>query len=85
LSQRTSGPTGGDPLAERGYIHAGPNGAGHFVKTVHNGIEYRLMQAYAEGFEILIRSRQEHSFADKILSAMLKGFSVHIEPKVGPV
>jgi 6-phosphogluconate dehydrogenase len=43
----------GDPRAERGYIHAGPNGAGHFVKMVHNGIEYGLMQAYAEGFGIL--------------------------------
>jgi 6-phosphogluconate dehydrogenase len=39
--------------AERGYIHAGPTGAGHFVKMVHNGIEYGLMQAYAEGFDIL--------------------------------
>jgi 6-phosphogluconate dehydrogenase len=39
--------------AERGYIHAGPSGAGHFVKMVHNGIEYGFMQAYAEGFDIL--------------------------------
>jgi 6-phosphogluconate dehydrogenase len=38
---------------ERGYIHCGPPGAGHYVKMVHNGIEYGLMQAYAEGFEIL--------------------------------
>jgi 6-phosphogluconate dehydrogenase len=164
---RTPGRTGSDPRAERGYIHAGPNGAGHFVKMVHNGIEYGLMQAYAEGFEILksagtealpeaerfdlivadiaevwrrgsvitswlldliasalaedaalsnssgfvqdsgegrwtiqaaideavpaavlsaalyarFRSRQEHSYADKILSAMRKGFGGHIEPK----
>ncbi len=42
-----------DTRAERGYIHAGPVGAGHFVKMVHNGIEYGLMQAYAEGFDIL--------------------------------
>ncbi len=42
-----------DPRAESGYIHAGPVGAGHFVKMVHNGIEYGLMQAYAEGFDIL--------------------------------
>ena len=42
-----------DDRAERGYIHAGPAGAGHFVKMVHNGIEYGLMQAYAEGFDIL--------------------------------
>ncbi len=39
--------------AAQGYIHAGPTGAGHFVKMIHNGIEYGLMQAYAEGFDIL--------------------------------
>ena len=39
--------------AERGYLHCGPNGAGHFVKMVHNGIEYGIMAAYAEGFGIL--------------------------------
>jgi 6-phosphogluconate dehydrogenase len=50
---RTPGHEKGDPRAERGYIHAGPCGAGHFVKMVHNGIEYGLMQAYAEGFDIL--------------------------------
>ncbi|MDT7531220.1 decarboxylating 6-phosphogluconate dehydrogenase [Sphingopyxis sp. SE2] len=42
-----------DPRAEKGYVHAGPAGAGHFVKMVHNGIEYGLMQAYAEGFDVL--------------------------------
>ncbi|WP_137899597.1 phosphogluconate dehydrogenase (NAD(+)-dependent, decarboxylating) [Sphingomonas sp. 2SG] len=42
-----------DERAEKGYIHAGPAGAGHFVKMIHNGIEYGLMQAYAEGFDIL--------------------------------
>ena len=42
-----------DARAEEGYIHAGPAGAGHFVKMVHNGIEYGLMQAYGEGFNIL--------------------------------
>jgi len=158
-----------DPRAQRGYIHAGPNGAGHFVKMVHNGIEYGLMQAYAEGFDILknassealpaehrfeldlakisevwrhgsvitswlldltasaladdaalsgysghvqdsgegrwtimaaideavpaevlsaalyarFRSRQQHTFAEKILSAMRKGFGGHVEPKSG--
>jgi 6-phosphogluconate dehydrogenase len=50
---RTPGRGGGDDRAERGYIHAGPAGAGHFVKMVHNGIEYGLMQAYAEGFDLL--------------------------------
>ena len=164
---RTPKREGRDPRAERGYIHAGPNGAGHFVKMVHNGIEYGLMQAYAEGFDILknangkslpeddrfdldladiaevwrrgsvisswlldltasalaaddklesfegvvedsgegrwtimaaieeavpadvlsaalytrFRSRQSHTFAEKILSAMRKGFGDHVEPK----
>ncbi len=50
---RTGGREGRDPRIEQGYIHAGPVGAGHFVKMVHNGIEYGLMQAYAEGFDIL--------------------------------
>ena len=50
---RTIGRDAPDSRAERGYIHAGPTGAGHFVKMVHNGIEYGLMQAYAEGFDIL--------------------------------
>ncbi|HMG78315.1 MAG TPA: decarboxylating 6-phosphogluconate dehydrogenase [Xanthobacteraceae bacterium] len=164
---RTPKRDGRDPRAEHGYIHAGPNGAGHFVKMVHNGIEYGLMQAYAEGFDILknanskslpedsrfdldltdiaevwrrgsvisswlldltasalaaddklegfegvvedsgegrwtimaaieeavpadvlsaalytrFRSRQNHTFAEKILSAMRKGFGAHLEPK----
>jgi 6-phosphogluconate dehydrogenase len=164
---RTPKRDGRDPRAEHGYIHAGPNGAGHFVKMVHNGIEYGLMQAYAEGFDILknagnktlpedgrfdldladvaevwrrgsvisswlldltasalaadakldgfegvvedsgegrwtimaaieeavpadvlsaalytrFRSRQNHTFAEKILSAMRKGFGDHVEPK----
>jgi len=50
---RTPGREAADTRAERGYIHAGPAGAGHFVKMVHNGIEYGLMQAYAEGFDVL--------------------------------
>jgi 6-phosphogluconate dehydrogenase len=50
---RTEGRTGRDARIEQGYIHAGPVGAGHFVKMIHNGIEYGLMQAYAEGFDIL--------------------------------
>jgi len=50
---RTPGREKLDGTAEQGYLHCGPNGAGHFVKMVHNGIEYGLMQAYAEGFDIL--------------------------------
>ena len=158
---------GRDPRAEHGYIHAGRNGAGHFVKMIHNGIEYGMMQAMAEGFDILrhantpklpaehrldldladiaevwrrgsvvtswlldltasalaeehdlasysghvedsgegrwtvqaaieeavpaevltsalytrFRSRQDHTFAEKVLSAMRKGFGGHVEPK----
>ncbi|MBV1707223.1 MAG: decarboxylating 6-phosphogluconate dehydrogenase [Hyphomicrobiales bacterium] len=50
---RTPGRELADPRAESGYIHTGPTGSGHFVKMIHNGIEYGLMQAYAEGFDIL--------------------------------
>jgi 6-phosphogluconate dehydrogenase len=156
-----------DARAEQGYLHAGPSGAGHFVKMIHNGIEYGMMQAIAEGLDILenagserlpeelrlaidvadvaevwrrgsvitswlldlaaaalaedatlsgfsghvedsgegrwtvqaaieeavpaevltaalfarFRSRQDHTFAEKVLSAMRKGFGGHVEPK----
>ncbi len=50
---RTPGRPENGGTAERGYLHCGPNGAGHFVKMVHNGIEYGIMAAYAEGFNIL--------------------------------
>jgi 6-phosphogluconate dehydrogenase len=50
---RTPGRDGDPSPSERGYLHCGPNGAGHFVKMVHNGIEYGLMAAYAEGLNIL--------------------------------
>ncbi len=158
-----------DPRVEQGYLHAGPSGAGHFVKMIHNGIEYGMMQAIAEGFDILknanspalppdhrfdldmadiaevwrrgsvvtswlldlsasalaaegdlgsysghvedsgegrwtvqaaieeavpaevltaalytrFRSRQDHTFAEKMLSAMRKGFGGHVEPPKG--
>jgi 6-phosphogluconate dehydrogenase len=163
----TPGRESRDPRVEQGYLHAGPAGAGHFVKMVHNGIEYGMMQAIAEGLDILkhagsprlpeelrlsidvadtaevwrrgsvvtswlldltaaalaedaelaaysghvedsgegrwtvqaaieeavpaevltsalyarFRSRQEHTFAEKVLSAMRKGFGGHVEPK----
>jgi len=51
--QRTGGRTGDASPSENGYLYCGPNGAGHFVKMIHNGIEYGLMAAYAEGFNIL--------------------------------
>ena len=57
--ERTPHRDGYDPRAEQGYIHAGPAGAGHFVKMVHNGIEYGMMQAYAEGFDILRNKNSE--------------------------
>ena len=50
---RTPGWERAESTAEEGYVHCGPAGAGHFVKMVHNGIEYGLMQAYAEGFDII--------------------------------
>jgi 6-phosphogluconate dehydrogenase len=167
--ERTAGRDGRDKRTERGYMHCGSCGSGHFVKMIHNGIEYGLMQAYAEGFAILkgatsaqrpaderydldvadiaevwrrgsvisswlldltaialvgdpklekysgvvedsgegrwtvmaaieeavpatvlsaalyarFRSRDDHGFADRLLSAMRKGFGGHIEPK-GP-
>jgi 6-phosphogluconate dehydrogenase len=52
-AERTPGRTGEPSQAERGYLHCGPAGAGHFVKMVHNGIEYGMMAAYAEGMAIL--------------------------------
>ncbi|HEX2829464.1 MAG TPA: decarboxylating 6-phosphogluconate dehydrogenase [Burkholderiales bacterium] len=50
---RTAGGSGEPAVAEKGYLHCGPHGAGHFVKMVHNGIEYGLMAAYAEGLNLL--------------------------------
>ncbi len=159
--ERTPGRDGEPGRVEDGYLHCGPAGAGHFVKMIHNGIEYGMMQAYAEGFDILksvgrynldlaaiaevwrrgsvvtswlldltaaalakdsqlsaysgfvqdsgegrwtiltaveeavpadvlsaslyarFRSRQEHTFAEKVLSAMRHGFGGHTEPPGG--
>ena len=52
-AERTPGRDGDPTPSEQGYLHCGPNGAGHFVKMVHNGIEYGIMAAYAEGLNIL--------------------------------
>jgi 6-phosphogluconate dehydrogenase len=65
-AERTPGLTGEPSTAEQGYLHCGPNGAGHFVKMVHNGIEYGMMAAYAEGLNVLHHANagalaQEHS------------------------
>jgi 6-phosphogluconate dehydrogenase len=64
---RTPGRDKRGGTAEEGYLHCGPTGSGHFVKMVHNGIEYGLMQAYAEGFDILCSAGgpsipEEHRF-----------------------
>jgi 6-phosphogluconate dehydrogenase len=64
-AERTPGREGDPTPAEQGYLHCGPVGAGHFVKMVHNGIEYGMMAAYAEGLNILERANvgtqmQEH-------------------------
>lgn len=48
------------PSKDKGWAHVGPNGAGHFVKMIHNGIEYGLQQAYAEGFALLRRKKEFH-------------------------
>jgi 6-phosphogluconate dehydrogenase len=63
---RTPGRTGDPTPEEQGFLHCGPNGAGHFVKMVHNGIEYGMMAAYAEGLNVLHHANagsaeQEHS------------------------
>jgi 6-phosphogluconate dehydrogenase len=64
-AERTPGRSGAPSKAEQGYLHCGPNGAGHFTKMVHNGIEYGLMAAYAEGLNVLKKANigkqsQEH-------------------------
>jgi 6-phosphogluconate dehydrogenase len=65
---RTPGRGDRDPRAERGYLHVGKNGAGHFVKMIHNGIEYGMMQAMAEGLDILQNADSERVAADNRLS-----------------
>jgi len=59
ISRTHRAETEGEWQAEMGYVHCGPAGSGHFVKMVHNGIEYGLMQAYAEGFDILKQRAKE--------------------------
>jgi 6-phosphogluconate dehydrogenase len=64
VAPRTAGRTGEPAAEEHGYLHCGPHGAGHFVKMVHNGIEYGIMAAYAEGMNIL-----RHANAGKVARA----------------
>ena len=63
-AERTVGLTGQPSTAEMGYLHCGPHGAGHFVKMVHNGIEYGLMAAYAEGLNVLYHAGVGRKEAD---------------------
>ncbi len=63
------------PASDRGFGHVGPSGAGHFVKMVHNGIEYGLMQAFAEGFELL-QAKEEFGFDLKNVGEIWKDGSV---------
>ncbi len=62
--EKTPGRENLDSTAEQGYLYCGPSGAGHFVKMVHNGIEYGLMQAYAEGLDIFRNANLESLPAD---------------------
>jgi 6-phosphogluconate dehydrogenase len=62
-AERTPGRSGDPSTPERGWLHCGPSGAGHFVKMVHNGIEYGLMASFAEGFNVLAKAgigRDDH-------------------------
>ena len=63
--EKTPGRETRDARVQNGYLHAGPAGAGHFVKMVHNGIEYGLMQAYAEGFDIMRGKASEELAEDE--------------------
>lgn len=66
---RTPGLTGTPSTAEQGYLHCGKNGAGHFVKMVHNGIEYGIMASYAEGLNILHNADEGGHVAEQVVNA----------------
>lgn len=61
------------PAEDRGWVHAGPSGAGHFCKMVHNGIEYGMMQAYAEGFALMQRKTEFNLDLGKVAAAWQHG------------
>jgi 6-phosphogluconate dehydrogenase len=81
---RTAGRAGPPSAAERGWLHCGPSGAGHFVKMVHNGIEYALMASYAEGLQILqradagARAREADAETAPLRSAQLYRYSLPV-------
>jgi 6-phosphogluconate dehydrogenase len=82
-AERTPGRSGDPEPGERGWLHCGPSGAGHFVKMVHNGIEYGMMRAYAEGFAILDRvggsSSSESPRADPADPTSFPGYRFDID------
>jgi len=61
------------PAPDRGWVHVGPMGAGHYAKMIHNGIEYALMQAYAEGFELLRRKQEFGIDLARVAEALVPG------------
>ena len=71
--------------AEQGYLHCGPNGAGHFVKMVHNGIEYGIMAAYAEGLGVLKSANigKQQSEADAETTPFARPGTLSIRPQPG--
>jgi 6-phosphogluconate dehydrogenase len=87
---RTRGRDGDPTPAEHGYLHCGPSGAGHFVKMVHNGIEYGLMAAYAEGLNILnnadagLREREADAETAPLVNPEFYLYELHI-PEVAEV
>jgi 6-phosphogluconate dehydrogenase len=72
---RTKGRTGPQAMSEQGYLHCGPVGSGHYVKMIHNGMEYGIMQAYAEGFDIL-KGSSEYEFDLKEIAEVWRRGSV---------
>lgn len=95
--QRTEGRAKSGSTVEQGYLHCGPSGAGHFVKMVHNGIEYGLMAAYAEGLVVLRAANvgrqttnvnaettplRQGDYQDKVLSALRYQFGGHAEEPI---
>ena len=73
--------TGQASSAAQGWLHVGPNGAGHFVKMVHNGIEYGLMQAYAEGFQILAETDCGRIARSRALQSRYRGDRRSLAPR----
>ena len=83
---RTPGREQAGGTAEQGYLHCGPNGAGHFVKMVHNGIEYGLMAAYAEGLGILRAANvgKQHARGRRRDDAAARSRALPVRPQPAP-